>query len=257
MKKILWSFTCASVLVSAAWSQVTVELEFEHRKLVQNEPVIAFVTVSNIGTEPFSVSPGGKGRSTVDIYIRRRNGDSVERFNEEPMVKKLKVLPREKRRIMVNVSRFYDLRRMGGHIARAEVNHQGAEYASRRIFFDVVGGLPLGRKRAPVPGMAGVFRTYQLSYLARGGQETLFLSITEDPSDRYFRAYSLGRLVRVHPPEIDIGRGGEVIIRHQSSPKRITRSILKSDKDGISFADQKYDRLKGRVGANGEWTDEE
>ena len=254
MKLLLYTTILFLLHVSPAWCQMSIKLKMEHRKLVHHEPVLAFITLSNVGFEVFKLTDGKAKEPRVELVITRSKGDLVTRISDKPIVDEVSILPRDEKRFMVNVSRLYDVERMGGYMMHAEVYQQGLKYKSSRLYFDVVGGLPLAKTRYPVPGVRGIFRTYGLSYLARERAEFLFLSVTEEPSGKYFETLSLGHLVRVFPPAISMGVDRNVHVTHQSSPNATTRSILRSNKSGIALIDQKYKHLKGHIGADGTWT---
>jgi hypothetical protein len=239
---------------SLASSEMSIRLELDHSTIIQHEPALAFITLSNIAEEPFILPARGGSDAKIDFIVRQLRGDRVSRLTDQPIVPKVTILPGETKRRMVDISLFYDLQQMGGYIIHVEVHHDGSRFGTDLQYFDIVGGLPLSSARYPVPDLAKTYRNFQLSYLARERKEILFLSVTEAPSGKHFQVMALGRLMRVYAPVISLDRDGHVRVSHQSAPETVTRSTLRNDKKGIELIDQKYERLRGHVGADGAWT---
>ena len=227
-----------------AQAQVQVGLHMKHRTFVQFEPVVAFVTVRNDSDKVFVIDTERMVKAGLRFVVENGRRDTMPRGDDRPLVTKLELYPEESRRIMRDVSRWYNMTVMGPYFVSAVVDWNGRTYRSPKVAIDVVRGLEITSTRKSLYGYPDEARIYSLCYPARERQETLFLRVDDERTGYTLGVFQLGPVIRVYQPSVAVDRLGSVTVLHQSSRNRFTRSVFESSRDGISFVDQTYQTLK-------------
>jgi hypothetical protein len=232
-------------LVAAA--DLAVALEFEHTKLLRFEPVIAFVTIENQAATPFVIESAREDpRARVRLRVERRY-EPLAPVNARPLVRALEILPGKQQRLMIRLSSQYDVTALGGYNVTAVADWNDRSYASQTVHLEVEDGLPLTSATRSAPGAPGAVRTYALRYLAREGNERLFLCVDEEETGLNYGVFDLGRLVRVVPPKLELDASGNVMVIHQATRGCYLWTLFKATRDGVTFVDQTYHRADGSV----------
>jgi hypothetical protein len=222
----------------ASGDGLVLQLKLAHSQLLQFEPVVAFLSIQNDSAEPFLAAEDSP--ADIRFLVERRRDDAVGRTNAKPMVRHLRVMPGEKRDIMLDVSAWYDVSTIGGYFLNAEVAWNGTVYSSNRMRIEVVPGLTLSSTVKSLAAVGGEGRRYTLRYLARENAEYLFLCVEDEARTLSYGVFDLGRLLRVVKPRLWVDQQGTVNVIHQSAPTYFTRSVLETTPEGVRFVDQQY-----------------
>jgi len=234
----------ALLLTGAARAGLDVTLDLEHETCLQYEAVVAIVTVHNDTDSSLVIHK--KSASRLFFVIERKRDELVSMINDEPPVRRLAVDPDETGRVLVDISRLYDVAATGRYFVRAVITRNGQRSESGRKVLKVVQGLELASVTKSVPGYADLDRTYKLRYWVRKDYEHLFLCVDEKESRLNYGVFELGRLVRVTEPLLEVDRKGNVIVVHQNGKDSHTRSVFKSERNGVTFVDQTYHLPDGK-----------
>lgn len=222
-------------------ADVNLGVTLEHRQVLRHEKVVAFIDLKNANNEPVAIDNYGqylKNDISLDIYREGRERDKLPKQADRRLVKKMLVMPDEQQRIMVELTDWYDLSRVGRYYVAPKLVWNGRAYTGSAKVLDVVEGIEIRRITRTVPGYQGRLRTFSLRYWAREGGEHLFLRVSEKGGGLVFDTVRLGRLIRFFEPQMTVGRRGKVEIIHQSGPLSYLKSTLSSDGAGLVFEDQ-------------------
>lgn len=227
-------------------ADVRLHLELEQSSCLQFEGVLGVVTVRNDTDSPLLIGDASRpGRVALEFDVTREGDDIVPKGRPTPIVDNVIIKPDETRRLAVDVSRWYNMNRMGRYIVRAVLRKGHRMTHSQRQMIDIVRGLEIASKTRRVPGYADLSRTYSLRYWKRGRHEYVFLVVNEEPSGLNYGVFQLGRIIRVSKPALSVDRKGKVEIRHQCGPDCYIRTVFKSKRDGVHFIDQRYELPNG------------
>lgn len=226
-------------------AELELKLKLLHTSLIEYEPAMAIVTVVNDSDYPVITDPDDPNFDTrLDIEITRQGRYKSTRLRKDPAISDLRLPADEKRNMMIDISRWYDIAGMGRYVARIRAVRNGETILSNSVLFDVVHGLEIKKIRRALPGYPDRIRTYSLRYWHRDDDEFLFLTVSEENTGYNYGTFKLGRLLRINPPEMEVDRTGKVRIVHQSGNERFLESTFMSHPDEMRFIDQRTIKLK-------------
>lgn len=231
-------------------------LELQHDRLLNNEPIIAFVTILNKSGAPLVINGSQPQDMKLLFDITDPRGNALRRVGNELTNEVVIIDPHETRRIKAHVTRHYRFNRPGGYYLKAVLAGEDFRYRSKSKHLDIGGGLPLGKTYGHVPLKPNLRRQYELQYLTREGGETLFLQSRDLPGKRIIGTYTLGRLIRIQPPILEIDRSENLIVIHQSAAHEVTLSTFKVYADRLHLLGQDKEKI-GHGFGGGPPTEEE
>ena len=230
----------------AAHGELVLTLALEHTTFLQFEAVNAFVSIYNDSDDTLILDESSAaGRFPLLFDIRRERDVSLSRTSKNPMIGRIRILPGEKRDVMVDISRWYDVAKRGRYMIQAVVTSEGRRYLSNTLMADVVRGMELARVTRELPGYEDRLRVFSLRYWCRDAAEYLFLCVDEPAAGMNYGVFTVGRLVRVAKPVLTADRHGTIVVQHQSGVDCYIRSVFKSTEEDVTFVDQTYHLADG------------
>lgn len=219
--------------------QVQLGAELEGRTFMVGEAVVANIAIRNFSPEPL-VFDDENHNAELRLEVRQhRSGIPPEagRF----AIRRSKVLmPGETIRDIVEVSSIYDFWEAGTYQIRLLLTHASQTYASKAFVFDMVNGIEITSARYPVSGYETLWIDYSLRYMGRDLREEAFLIIKPSGSTDLIGSFSLGPVLRVTHPVIEMRPNGNVVVVHQSGRNRFTRSVFDVFPQGAEFVGQSH-----------------
>lgn len=232
-------FAVSVPLVS--FGDVEIGLNLDNASILQFERVKANVIIRNVSAFPLVFGKKNSKENTQLTFIIERDGYDVLPLTEELAASGVSVDPGQTREITVDLSSKYDLTEGGRYLISAVIQIGDNAFSSRKKMLDVVTGIKLMSKTGVVPGAPDKVREYTLRYWNRNEGSCLFLCADDPASKINYGVFSLGPLLRVKEPVLDVdNQSGIVVIVHQSQSGRYTRSVFRADKDRMMFVDQSY-----------------
>jgi hypothetical protein len=210
---------CGAAASSRA--QLEVSARLAHLQVLQYEPVIANLEVTN--TSPIPMPVGGEGGASLSFRVEREAGRLVDSLGSDPGFEPFMVPPRQTVARDVNLGAAYDLRRTGSYTLSVLLEYRGNWSRSGKLFLDVVPGLVLHQQR--VMTRSGP-RTVSLRTQQRDRVQHLFCRIEDEQRQICFGVHDLGRLLRHDPQGILVDEEDRIHVLHQSSPSRYTHSVF-------------------------------
>lgn len=241
VKKIILALVF--LLPFSAGAELILGMRMEHKQVLQFEPVHFYLTLFNDTNHPFVINSDRRdNKSSIEFNITR-GGKEIKRLHPDRLiVENLSVMPDEKRDIMINIAKWYDLSEMGKHIISVVVKDGKSKYIGKKFVVDVVYGAKLDSLVRAADGFYEGDRKYELLYWKREGMERLFLRAEDEKDGLCYGVYELGPLLRIMKPRVSADRKGNIEIFHQSRPAMYLKTRFKSTYGGLVFIDQSSHR---------------
>lgn len=238
MRRIICIMLLAGMVPFAGFSDVDFKMRLDHSELLQYEPVYVYLSLFNDSDQPFIINCDDKNNITQINFRVTRMGEEVTRLHpSRQVIDNLSVMPDEKRELMIEISKWYDMDKMGKYVVTPILTDINGKFEGQKSVLDVVYGGRLDKVTKSAPGHYNGECTYQLLYWNRGGLERLFLRV--DSSEGYsYDVVEIGTLIRIVPPKINVDRKGNIEILHQSQPTTYLRTLFKIGVEGLVFIEQ-------------------
>jgi len=159
---------------------------------------------------------------------------------------KMTINPGEKQDFITDITLRYDLAAVGRYVVRAVVVVGTTRYESNAVVIDVVRGIEITSVTKSVSGYSDRSRRYVLRYWARNQYEFLFLCVEEDGGRTSYGVFSLGPVIRVAKPVLEVDRAGNITVIHQATRMTFLHSKFEATPDGVFFVDQTYRTADGK-----------
>lgn len=224
-----------------AVGQVRIGVDVEHESVLENEPVIATVSIGNDADTPMVFGPDAFN-ATLTLVLRR----GVRRMEELPADtmrqanRRIIVLPGEVHREMFDLGSLFPMHEQRTYRLSVRIEHEDIAYSSRERVFDIVSGIEIASAVYPVPGYRDRKLTYSLRYWRRRQSEHLFLVVNDRAAGIAYGTFDLGRMIRFTPPVLRYDHIGTISVVHQSGRERFTRSRFSISGEGVDFRDQDH-----------------
>jgi len=236
----------AELICAAALADVEVDLKLEHKEYLQYEQVNAFVTIYN--DEDYLVVIDSTKTNRLDelrFNIRHGMKTPAVRINRLPLVDYLELKPGAKKTLLIDLTRWFSMSKVGSYDISAELEHGGRVWRTKRTLIDIVDGIETTSVTRSIPGDPNRIRRYSLRYWAREQKEYLFLRAEEEENEIVYGVFPLGVLIRIFKPVIDVDRKGNITVVHQSGRNVFTRTTFRSEPYSVKFIDQTYVNQEG------------
>lgn len=250
MRKLAYIIAVAVLFLkisTEAFADLKVSLRLDPVSAIEFETVTAYVSVYNDGDEIFMLDESDKDNaSRVLFIIERKRDERIRKIDERSPVRKMRLMPGEKREFITDISVFYDITTKGRYVVKAAIESGRYRYESNPVVLDVVRGIELVSVKKSIPGYSDREREYSLRYNWKEKKEVLYLCVYEDDGKTNYGIFSLGPVIRVNRPVLDIDRSGNVTVVHQTNRDCFIRSKFESNQDGVFFLDQTYLDAEGK-----------
>lgn len=229
---------CMGVSVAVAWvgalsasAQIEVVASTEYDQLLQYEPLLVKLKISNNTGTPLMVGQGGNAK--LDFLVERRPGYSVDQFDGQMLAKPVLVKAGETQTVTADVSRVHNIRKTGSVTVIPRIRYDGHRFAGRRLLLEVVPGLEVANYRYMVPGESSSSRVCSLRTLYRNRSQRVFLRMENPTLGVCFGVFDLGRLVSQSKADMQSDSAGLLHVLHQSAPFRYTHSVFRPDGQSV------------------------
>ena len=187
------SFFTAAVLaaaVSPLAAQIGIDISLNRDLYMQYEPIYACVSLRNDTGKPLLFGQNPRFQGFVLFEIRDRDDRIVpQKKNTGISVTGLIMRPGEVKRMVIPISRYYELDRTGRYTVNAFVSHNMLphEYQSRTVNFRIEDGLPVWKRTVGLANIDGDekvpenrTRTYTIKKLREGRTHHYYLVVEDD-----------------------------------------------------------------------------
>lgn len=229
----------ATLGISAATSDISVNLKLDAVDYVTGERVRAVIEIHNITPDTLSVGyPDSKDKLFVEIF-KASNMEQLSDIGRRPYTAKFRLGANRRKRFETHLGDHYALDTPRRYLARPVLIHDGNRYVGDYRAFDIVPGMAITEAMQTFANSPGLTREFELVHWARGGTEHLFLkSHDEGPAPRKWETFDLGALVKVKKPVIAIQPSGKVFILHRFDPDSFIQSEFWSMPTMLHFKDR-------------------
>jgi len=225
-----------SLPVSAATSEITVDLKLDGSDFVLGERIRGVVNVANPSPEKVSVGySNSKDAFFVELF-RAADMSQLTRVSKKAFVAPFSLDSSEGQKLETFLGDHYGLRESSRYLAKPVLVHGGVRYEGAMRAFDVVDGVRLTGALQIFKNRPGLQREFKLAYWSRNHSEHLFL-LAEDcgTSDRKWATRDLGPILRLDKPSISVMPNGEVVVLHRLNQDQFVRSEFWSLPDTLEF----------------------
>ena len=218
------------VLASA---QVDIACRLINGRVLQFEPVLVWVEISNRSFQPLRLS-SADANALLTFDVEQGPGLLVPPTEVPLPSQPVTIAPGETWKAAVNILPAYPLRRTGPYTVATRLDWNEKAFVSGKMFLDVVPGLELMKLVSGIPGDASVTRTYSLRTLSRDRKERLFLRIDDEDQSECYGVLDLGSIVRMFTPVMQVDGVGNIHILHQSGPWQYARHVFTPNGEPLS-----------------------
>lgn len=221
-----WYILLLSACAWPAAAQIRLGVELAPSPALQHERVEARLNILNEAGMPLTFNE--KGNARVRWVLHTSRGDTAPRWAglSDQTFHELALDPAKLGTVTNVLNGIYRLA-PGSYTLEACVEWKDLTFSAKRIFLEVIPGIPVAEIRAGAP--SGGDRIFALRALNRDGGDRLFLRV-EDPSrDEILGVFDLGRLVKMEKPSTRVDGSGQLHVLHQSSPFDYTYSVISPD----------------------------
>lgn len=207
---------------SSAQAQATIELQTDHSRVLEFEPVWVEVTVRNQLPGSLLIRAGHEG-PRLDFRVRaQRSSRPVPRREQTPPPVFLGA--HESATLRLDVSEYYDLTETGPYVIEAQLEIEGRVFLSEKKYVDVLRGSEVTRRLYHDP--AAGLRLAKLFSLHRSGREHLLLRLDDRDETRCLAVLDLGTIIRLLPPTLRSDDLGRIHVLHQAGPFQYLHSLV-------------------------------
>ncbi len=236
MKRLAILLLCI-VLPTVGLSQVSLVLKFEHKSVLQFEPIIARVVVKNTSGIPLVVDGSGGG-AKLKFLIEQQRHVQLKIVGTKRLVPLMVLRPGDFEAVQVDIRDRYSMNKMGQYLVKAVIDIGYASYASEFAIVDIVRGIFLKKEARGVIGSSSEMRLYSLRYWRRDGMRHLFLTVSDLKETMNYGVFDLGEYLGIFEPEIEFDGKGNMTIIHQSGNEVYTRTVFNTTIKAITLAAQ-------------------
>lgn len=241
-KFLLISFFSLALLCCCCFdasAELFVGLSVDYKSYLQYETIYVYVDILNDSDETFVIDADDSGNPCRLEFDVGHNGKRMAKIESRDLcVENLSILPDERRRVMIDLTKFYEVGTLGSYTISAIVRGRKDATISKRADIDIVPGFEIAAITKTAPGFYVGERKYSLLYWNRGGFEYLFLRVDAPEQGMNLGVVQLGTLIRVMQPKLEVDRKGNVTVIHQTRPTKYLRTKFLSDYQGLNFVDQ-------------------
>lgn len=228
------------VYLSAAVKMV---LRLEHPVVLKNETLNAFLTIENDTDKLLIIDEKQSGTGSAmkldfDVYIKKH--ENLSRRVNRPIVPEMNLIPGDKRVLMIDMTKFYDVSREGRYIIGAVLAGNGKEITSNKESTDVVPGLELASVVREVPGYEDEKRKISVRYWNRHQKEVVFVCVDDEENNVNYGVFQLGVLLRITKPSIKYERSGHFIVTHQCRGDCFVLTSFLLTRSSVTCLEQSY-----------------
>ncbi len=240
MNKTITTMMAVVLMAPTLFAQIEIKLKMQHEAYIQYEAVNAIATIANAGQMMLRITADGTSRDDIGFLITKGRDDFIDQSTRAKVVETLKLEPGERRDIMVNIAKHYDLSANGRYMIALHITHGGKTYSSNNQMVDIVTGIDMKAVSRSVQGFPDDVRKYQLKYWGRDGAEEVFVKVTDADDILCYGVFGLGRILRVTEPMMTFDERGDLYVIHQRTKDCYVRSKFITDKNNVKMDDQRY-----------------
>lgn len=250
-----FSFFMLDSSLSAAPSEVHVDLKLDQVDFVVGEPIrgvvnivnsspdrIAYGTVNVMGDEDGKKVRkdvvSGKDRFFIEVY-RASDMTQLTRTSKGIFVSPFFINSGEGQKLETFLGRHYALLEPSRYLAKPVLVHRGMRFEGQLRAFDIVEGVRISTAMQMFKRHKGLQREFELVYWGRRDGEHLLLKAKDTGiAATRWETRDLGRLLRIDKPTISILQSGEVIVFHRYDRDWFSRSLFWSLPKAFEFRSQ-------------------
>ena len=248
---LLLAVAALPAALSAAISEITVDLRLDASDYVSGERVRAVVDISNSSPSPVGI--GGKvrvwgvdgtnrvvrgvydvnDRFFIEVY---RSGDmhQLQKISKGAFIADFAVETGKGQKLETFIGDHFALGEPNRYMAKPVLVHAGVRYEGQPRVFDIVEGVRAAGAMQMFASRKSLQREFSLVYWSRGHSEHLFLK-ARDSDGRRWRTTDLGPILRIDRPTISVCADGKVFVLHRLNQDQFVRSEFWSLPDALEF----------------------
>jgi len=231
-------FASASLCLSAATSEIRVELKLDASDFIVGERVRGVVDVANSSPDKVSVGYSNSRDSLFVEVFRSSDMKELHRISKRPFVARFRVDSGEGQKLETFLGDHYALLEPSRYLAKPVLVHGGVRYEGQPRAFDIVDGVKVCGAMQMFANRKNLQRDFEVVYWSKNHGEHLYLKAKDGGiSDKRWQTRDLGPILRIdHPPTtISVLPSGEVVVLHRLNQDQFVRSEFWSLPDALEF----------------------
>lgn len=205
-----------------AHAQIQVDLKLRRLQYVAYEPLMATLAVTNLAGRDIELRDTAD-QSWFGFEVTTRDGQPIAplgRSDEPPLkIEAGKTVVRK-----INLAPLYPVHDFGDYRVRANVffSDLNKYFYSQSRLFQITSARTIWRQTVGVPEGrpdAGEMRAYSLMTIRFPDHTSLYVRVENKESGAVYATYSLGRLLSVDEPQIEIDRANQLHVLFCAAPR--------------------------------------
>lgn len=222
--------------LSAATSEISVELKLDASDFVVGERVRGVVDVANSSPDKVSVGYANSEDALFVEVFRASDMGELSRVSRRPFVARFRVDSGEGQKLETFLADHYALQEPSRYLAKPVLVHGGTRYEGQPRAFDIVDGVKVCGAMQMFANRKGLHRDFEVVYWSKNHREHLYLKAKDSgASDKRWETRDLGPILRISPPTISVMATGEVVVLHRLNQDEFLRTEFWSLPDALEF----------------------
>ncbi|CAN5135419.1 hypothetical protein BH20VER2_BH20VER2_08860 [soil metagenome] len=220
--KIPAALACILLGAATAQAQVQLELKFARLHYIAYEPVIATVKITNLAGRDIELR-NERQQHWFGFEINTTEGRILAPAPQDPepplVIEAGQTVTRK-----INLTPRFPVHELGPYHVRANIYFADLDkfFYSQRKVFHVGDARPIWQRTVGVPeglpGGGGV-RTYSLLSNRFPDHTKLYVRVEDKSSAAVYSTFSLGRVIAIDEPQVELDRQNELHVLHCSAPR--------------------------------------
>jgi hypothetical protein len=221
------------VVVRQAQAQIQLDLKLARLQYIAYEPVVATVGITNLAGRNVDLRDAGE-QAWFGFEISGSEGQPIAttrvRLNQPP----LEIEAGRRVTQKINLTPLFAIQELGTYHVRAYVHFNDLDrfFYSQRKAFNVTDARPIWQKTVGVPDdtpSGGRVRTYSVMTNRFPSHTSLYVRVEDKDTGIVYATESLGRIISMDEPQIQLDRDNQLHILHCSAPRTWAYTLVGLD----------------------------
>jgi hypothetical protein len=217
-----WLFICFCLSLTGVTAEpLGVQIRFDNDTYLIYEAIQATVSIHNYSGREIQFDEGDQS-SSLNFVVTTENSRMIRNLARPALGASVTIPPGQTVSQTINLLPLYELRERGTYRVKAIVKTPLGTVESAPVAITLINGRELWSQVVGLPASEGSpeqYRTYSL--VARRGthEDSLYVSVRDDPHTMVYSLISLGAFLSTTEPQVRVDRFGNLHVIFQNAPR--------------------------------------